>query len=148
MQEVKDRLLIFVSSLKISKAEFERRVGMSNGYLKNFKGQLGAEKLEGILKAFPKLSRVWLLTGEGSMLVDVEKKEDVPPTPVVEEAPRTLLPSEVLDFLYKSATEEKATLLEVVRSQQETIRSQAATIERLATKSPVMSAIPAPSVVE
>lgn len=121
---------------------------MSNGYLKNFKGQLGAEKLEGILKAFPKLSRVWLLTGEGSMLVDVEKKEDVPPTPVVEEAPRTLLPSEVLDFLYKSATEEKATLLEVVRSQQETIRSQAATIERLATKSPVMSAIPAPSVVE
>lgn len=67
-QDVKARLIEFVSSLKISKAEFERRAGLSNGYLKNFKGNLGADKLEGLLRSFPSLSRIWLLTGEGEML--------------------------------------------------------------------------------
>lgn len=67
--DIKERLIKFVSSLKITKAEFERRAGLSNGYLRNFKGNLGREKLEGILRAFPSLSKTWLLTGEGNMLI-------------------------------------------------------------------------------
>lgn len=115
MQDVKDRLLAFVSSLKISKAEFERRAGLSNGYLKNFKGQLGADKLEGLLKAFPQLSRVWLLTGEGSMLKNgdpEEKKLAAPEVPAV-------------------AGDMVSRLMALVESQQQTIAGQASTIATL-----------------
>lgn len=65
---VKERIFLFLENQSISKAEFERRAKLSNGYLNNFKGAFGAEKLEYILTAFPNLNKVWLLTGEGEML--------------------------------------------------------------------------------
>lgn len=65
---VKDRIFLLLETLKVSKAEFERRSSLSNGYLNNFKGSLGADKLECILRAFPEINRSWLLTGEGEML--------------------------------------------------------------------------------
>lgn len=65
---VKERVFLFLESQSISKAEFERRSKLSNGYLNNFKGAFGADKLECILSAFPNLNKVWLLTGEGNML--------------------------------------------------------------------------------
>lgn len=53
---------------QINTDPFEQQSGMSNGYVKNFKGNLSVIKLEGILKAFPDLNKDWLLTGEGEML--------------------------------------------------------------------------------
>lgn len=70
MSTIKNRISQLIEEENISVAEFERRSGLSNGYTRNFKGNLGAEKLEGILSAFPNLSRDWLLYGEGSMLKD------------------------------------------------------------------------------
>lgn len=65
---IKDRILLFISHIGISKSTFERSCGLSNGYVNNLKGSIGANKLEGILTAFPELNRNWLLTGEGEML--------------------------------------------------------------------------------
>lgn len=64
----KDRILQFIESKELTKSEFERRAGLSNGYVNNFKGNFGADKLESILKTFPELSKDWLLTGVGEML--------------------------------------------------------------------------------
>lgn len=64
----KERLVEFQLSLGITKAEFERISNLSNGYINKLKGNIGDEKLDGILKAFPQLNRVWLLTGDGEML--------------------------------------------------------------------------------
>ena len=66
--DLKDRILAYINYLHISVSEFERNSGLSNGYIKNFKGQLGVEKLENILKAYPELSYSWLVRGEGEML--------------------------------------------------------------------------------
>ncbi|MBO5860762.1 MAG: S24 family peptidase [Alistipes sp.] len=55
--------------MNLTKKEFELASGLSNGYLNNCKGNVGAAKLEGILTAYPQLNRTWLLTGEGEMLV-------------------------------------------------------------------------------
>lgn len=65
-----ERLLQFIEKMNISRAEFERRSGLANGYVKKLKGSLGEEKLNDVLTAFPNLSKVWLLTGEGDMLND------------------------------------------------------------------------------
>lgn len=74
MSTIKDKIFLYLSEKNITKAEFERNCGLSNGYLNNIKGSLGADKLEGILRAYPDLSRDWLLYGEGSMLKE-EKKD-------------------------------------------------------------------------
>ena len=64
---IKDRILLFIESEGITKAEFERRSNLSNGYLNNLKGNIGSDKLENILSAFPELSRDWLMSGNGQM---------------------------------------------------------------------------------
>lgn len=66
---IKERMLDFIERMNLTKKEFELASGLSNGYLNNCKGNVGAAKLEGILTAYPQLNRTWLLTGEGEMLV-------------------------------------------------------------------------------
>lgn len=66
--KVKERLFSFIEHMGMSKLAFEKVCGLSNGYLRNFKGNLGEDKLSNILTAFPELNKDWLLYGEGSML--------------------------------------------------------------------------------
>lgn len=75
IQTIKDRVLLYINHLGIGVAQFERNCGLSNGYLNNLKRNLGSSKIEDILRAYPELSRVWLQTGEGSMIEDPEKIE-------------------------------------------------------------------------
>lgn len=71
---VKERIFLFIDEIGISKNKFEKSCGLSSGYLKNFKGNLGADKLEGILNAFPQINKDWLLTGNGQMLAETEER--------------------------------------------------------------------------
>lgn len=91
----KDRINQLISWLQISRAEFERRAKLSNGYTRNLGGVPGAEKLENILNAFPEVSRNWLLTGEGNMLKNSteleEKPAEAPPAPVSNDVASRLL---------------------------------------------------------
>lgn len=65
---IKDRINRIIQQNRITKAEFEKKCGMSNGYVNAIRNSVGALKLEQILKAFPDLNREWLLYGEGEML--------------------------------------------------------------------------------
>ena len=65
---IKERIILFIKSQKISRSEFERKSCLSNGYVNNIRDGMGADKLECVLRAYPMLDRVWLLTGEGEML--------------------------------------------------------------------------------
>lgn len=66
----KDRLLKYIAHTGLATSRFESLCGLSNGYVRNLKSQIGEDKLSNILNAFPELSKIWLLTGEGSMLVN------------------------------------------------------------------------------
>ena len=66
----KDRLLKYIEHTGLATSRFESLCGLSNGYVRNLKSQIGEDKLSNILNIFPELSKIWLLTGEGSMLVD------------------------------------------------------------------------------
>ena len=65
---IKERLLVFVNSLGVSRSEFERNSCLSNGYINNIREGMGADKVENVLRAYPQLNRNWLLTGNGEML--------------------------------------------------------------------------------
>ena len=65
---VKNRLSAFIEYKGLTNASFEKKCGLSNGYIRNFKGNLGVKKLEDILTSFPELRKEWLLFGTGSML--------------------------------------------------------------------------------
>ena len=66
----KSRLEKFIQFKGLATSRFESMCGLSNGYVRNLKNQVGEEKLNSILNSFPELSKVWLLTGEGEMLKD------------------------------------------------------------------------------
>lgn len=70
METIKDRLTTFYKAIGITKREFERRCGLSNGYMDKLKDCPSSIKMERILSEFPQLDRVWLVTGEGTMLND------------------------------------------------------------------------------
>ncbi len=70
---VKDRLIIFIDSLELSQGKFEKECGISNGYVNNIRGSIGPNVLEKILIKYPLLNKIWLLHGEGEMLIDNNK---------------------------------------------------------------------------
>ncbi len=71
---IKERISEFISTIKTNNFAFEKKCGLSRGYLNAIKEDVGSSKLELILRAYPELSAEWLLLGEGPML----KKNDTP----------------------------------------------------------------------
>ena len=63
----KANLLIFIEKKNLSKTDFYKITGLSNGFLDKG-GSVTSSNLEIILKYFPELSADWLITGEGPML--------------------------------------------------------------------------------
>ena len=111
---IKERLISFIEAKSLTKSGFEKMCGLSNGYINNFKGNLGSEKLEAILTAFPELSREWLLFGNGEMLVgEVPAKSHDLPVPSAVAGESVTIPREVFEQITK--------LTETVLSQQRTI---------------------------
>lgn len=71
-QTVKERLIKFIKNRGLSQKQFEKQIGLSNGYVGNISKGLGASKLAEISRQFPELNTEWLLTGEGQMLNENE----------------------------------------------------------------------------
>lgn len=116
---VKERLKEFVSYLNISEREFCRTIGVGSAYIASIKKSIKADKLEAITKQYPQLNPVWLIRGEGEMLIPVRPEEDITPKST------ELAPTEMLYKLLEDAKEEKARLLSIIESQQRTIETLA-----------------------
>lgn len=71
----KQRILQFLEYINIGQAAFEKNVHISNGYVNNLKGSIGATIIGKISTAYPELNTTWLLTGEGEMLKDAKPTE-------------------------------------------------------------------------
>lgn len=115
---VKERLKQFIDTLNISEREFCRRIGVSSSYVMSIKKSIQPDKMQAISIHFPELNPLWLLLGQGEMLLSDGKKED-------EQRQNTggLPSSELLAKLLEEANSEKARLLSIIESQQRTIES-------------------------
>lgn len=69
MENAKERLIKFLAFKGLGQTKFERLCGLSNGYINNLKANPGQKSLQKIVGAFPDLSPVWLLTGDGPMIL-------------------------------------------------------------------------------
>lgn len=73
-----DRLMQFIKFAGLSARQFDLSIGASNGYtlrmVKN-NASIGSDVIENILKVYPQLNVVWLITGEGDMLKKREEAE-------------------------------------------------------------------------
>ena len=115
---VKERLKQFIDTLNISEREFCRRIGVSSSYVMSIKKTIQPDKMQAISIHFPELNPLWLLLGQGEMLLADGKKEG-------EQRQNTggLPSSELLAKLLEEANSEKARLLSIIESQQRTIES-------------------------
>ncbi|MDR2806290.1 MAG: helix-turn-helix domain-containing protein, partial [Dysgonamonadaceae bacterium] len=65
---VKERIKKFTKEINLSISEFEKSIGVANGYVNSISKGIGRDKIEIILEKYPKLNIEWLLTGKGEML--------------------------------------------------------------------------------
>lgn len=138
---LKDRVYFFIESQKISKSEFERRCGLSNGYVNAMREGFGTKKLEQVLRAFPQLNREWLLFGEGEMISD-------PPQTQTQQAgdnarqqqalgngiTQTIEESETLTMALDEISEMRKALTEAMRINQEHTSRLLAIVEKILVK--------------
>lgn len=64
----RERLRKFIDYKGISKYRFYKETGLSNGFLDK-DGNIGSDKCEKIYYLYPDLNLIWLITGEGEMLL-------------------------------------------------------------------------------
>lgn len=69
----KDRLLTFLVHSQLSQSKFEKKAGLSNGFVNNIGQGIHSASLNKIKTAFPELNTTWLVTGEGEMLISYEE---------------------------------------------------------------------------
>ncbi len=68
----------FITHAGLSARQFDLSIGASNGYtlrMKKNNASVGSDVIENILRVYPQLNVVWLLTGEGTMLKGKAPKE-------------------------------------------------------------------------
>lgn len=65
---VKERLLEYLKTKRISQSEFTRKLGVSSTYIGAMRKGIPASKMLAISELYPDLNRDWLLYGEGEML--------------------------------------------------------------------------------
>jgi phage repressor protein C with HTH and peptisase S24 domain len=75
---MKDRLILFLKHLGIGQDKFEKRVGLSRGFVNKVGYSIREESLNKISATYPQLNTLWLTSGIGDMLNESEeKKEDL-----------------------------------------------------------------------
>jgi len=76
----------FIKYAGLSARQFDISIGAGNGYtlrMKKNNASIGSDVIENIIKTYPQLNVVWLLTGEGNML-----KQEEPDLPDFDQLPK------------------------------------------------------------
>lgn len=60
-------MMQLIAALGLSKAEFERVCGLSNGYVNSIRNTIGSKGVAQIIAQFPQVNKTWLVFGEGEM---------------------------------------------------------------------------------
>ncbi|WP_235982725.1 hypothetical protein [Kordia aestuariivivens] len=70
-----DRILLFVNHKNMSMRTFDTSIGVGNGYTSKqskSRASVGSNVLERIIDEYPDLNPLWLVTGKGNMILEIE----------------------------------------------------------------------------
>lgn len=79
--DVKTRLKDYLTYKKVSQNSFCKALGVSAAYIASIRKSIAPDKLLGIAEYYPDLNISWLLTGQGSMIID----DKLPSSPITAE---------------------------------------------------------------
>lgn len=71
MTKTIDRIIQFIQYEGLSARKFDISIGSSNGYtlrMKKNHASVGSDVIESIVRTYPQLNLIWLITGEGEMI--------------------------------------------------------------------------------
>ena len=73
MSKTINRIIQLIDQLGISARQFDISIGAANGYtlrMEKNNASVGSDVIERIVKKYPKLNLVWLITGKGPMFLE------------------------------------------------------------------------------
>lgn len=80
MSKTIHRIITLINSLGLSARQFDISIGTANGYtlrMEKNNASVGSDVIERIIKTYPHINLVWLITGAGPMFVEETKKATV-----------------------------------------------------------------------
>jgi len=76
MSKTINRIMLVIKHLGISARQFDISIGTANGYILRMQknnASVGSDVIERIIQLYPQINLVWLITGEGNMLLEKTK---------------------------------------------------------------------------
>ncbi|WP_452230236.1 MULTISPECIES: hypothetical protein [unclassified Lacinutrix] len=76
MSKTINRIMLVIKHLGISARQFDISIGTANGYILRMQknnASVGSDVIERIMQLYPQINLVWLITGEGNMLLEKPK---------------------------------------------------------------------------
>lgn len=73
MSKTINRIMQVISALNMSARQFDLSIGTANGYILRMQknnASVGSDVIERIVKEYPQINLVWLITGKGNMFID------------------------------------------------------------------------------
>ncbi|EDP69704.1 hypothetical protein FBALC1_09242 [Flavobacteriales bacterium ALC-1] len=78
MSKTINRIMQLLDALHLSARQFDISIGSANGYILRMQknnASVGSDVIERIVKVYPQVNLVWLITGKGDMFVSQQKKK-------------------------------------------------------------------------
>ena len=115
MSKTVHRIIKLISELKLSARQFDISIGTANGYILRMQknnASVGSDVIERIVKEYPQVNLVWLITGKGEMFITEQEKPKVRSKQEIENYVDSILKS-------KWSEEKKALLKEILEEIEE-----------------------------
>ena len=77
MSKTVHRIMQLISALNMSARQFDISIGTANGYILRMQknnASVGSDVIERIIKKYPQVNLVWLITGKGDMFIETKPK--------------------------------------------------------------------------
>lgn len=109
MSKAINRIITLIKALDISARQFDMSIGTANGYtlrMQKNNASVGSDVIERIIKEYPQVNLVWLITGQGEMFIP---KESTPKVRSKQE-----IDAYIHDRITKQLSEDKQRLLKEI----------------------------------
>ena len=73
MSKTVHRIMQLISALDMSARQFDISIGTANGYILRMRknnASVGSDVIERIVKEYPQVNLIWLITGKGDMFIE------------------------------------------------------------------------------